>query len=66
MKYPCPAAMSIDEAKRGCFSVWYLIDPTEKPTDKSLVLVGRRIEPWNGQSSIQGVAIRFDSESPFN
>jgi hypothetical protein len=62
MKNPCPASMIIDESKRGCFSVWYLIDPTKKPIGKSLVLVGNRLEPWNGQSSIQGVAIRFGSE----
>lgn len=32
-----------------------LIDPSLEPKEGSLVLVGGRVEPWNGQSDVRGV-----------
>ncbi|NMG32369.1 hypothetical protein [Aromatoleum evansii] len=39
-----------------------LIDPNLEPTEKSLVLVGSTVEPWDGQSDIRGVVVRVSRE----
>ena len=37
--------------------MYVCIDPSAKPNDDRMVLVGQNLERWNGQADIRGVAI---------
>jgi len=38
------------------------IDPNGTPTDGRLVLIGDRLEMWNGQDHVEGVAVLMSTE----